>query len=116
MTALDVAKKLEKLHIENIVHSKVYVSRIAKYRGKPITPCDEDKLESFITIAAMTFGLDDVMEMLMSIVELDVLRTYNEKIYKTIDQFKNMENSILPNYSGRNDSDFFIFFLTNRFQ
>ncbi len=113
MTALQIAEKLMKLHTENFIHSKIYCKRVALNRRKPINPVESFQVYSFIEIAAMSFGLEQTIDNLVSIVELDVLRNYNKIIYDTVEHYK----TIGANQSFKNcyedDCNFFITFATS---
>lgn len=110
MTALQIADKLMKLHTENLIHSKIYCKRIASKRGQPIKPVDSFQIYSFIEIAALSFGLEQTIDGLVSIVELDVLRNYNKTIYDTIEHYKSIGTNQSFNNCYEDDCNFFITF------
>lgn len=110
MTALQISEKLMELHTENLIHSKIYCKRIAAERGKPLRPVEDYKIYSFIEIAAMSFGLEETIDGLVSIVELDVLRNYNKTIYDTFEYYKNIGTDQSFNNCYEDDCNFFIHF------
>lgn len=107
MTALEIANKLMHLHTENLIRSKMFCKRIAAERGKPLNPVESDKIYSFIEIVALSFGLDETIDGLANIVELDVLRNYNNTIYKTVEYYKSIGEQSFNN-CYEDDCNFFI--------
>lgn len=114
MTGKEIAERLFKLHTENIVHSKIYCSRIAPYRGIPLEKFDRNKVDSFVEIAAMSFGMDETIDGLVSIVELDVLIQYNAAVSASLSYYNETAGSQSFENCYDDDCNFFISFAASR--
>ena len=114
MTGKEIAERLFKLHTNNIVHSKIYCSRIAPYRGMPLDKFDQNKVDSFVEIAAMSFGMDDTIAGLVSIVELDILLQYNAAISASLKYYDQIADSQSFKNCYDDDCNFFISFAASR--
>ena len=114
MTGKEIAERLFKLHTNNIVHSKIYCSRIASYRDIPLDKFDQNKVDSFIEIAAMSFGMDETIAGLVSIVELDVLLQYNAAISASLRYYDKIGTSQSFKNCYDDDCNFFISFAASR--
>lgn len=114
MTGKEIAERLFKLHTSNIVHSKIYCNRIAPYRGVPLDGFDQNKVDSFIEIAAMSFGMDETIAGLVSIVEIDVLLQYNAAISASLKYYDKIADSQSFENCYDDDCNFFISFAASR--
>ncbi len=114
MTGKEIAERLFKLHTNNIIHSQIYCNRIAPYRGMPLNKFDRDKVDSFVEIAAMSFGMDETIAGLVSIVELDVLLQYNAAISASLKYYDKIADSQSFENCYDDDCNFFIFFAASR--
>ncbi len=62
-------------------------------RGIPPDKFDRNKADSFVEIAAMSFGMDETIDGLASIVELDVLIQYNVAVSASMSYYNETAGS-----------------------
>lgn len=114
MTGKEISIRLFGLHTTNIARSALYRERTDPYKNIQIERFDQDKVDSFVEIVAMSFDMDETIDGLVSIVELDVLLQYDAAIRKSIKYYNQIVGSQTFKNCYDDDCNFFISFAASR--